>query len=279
MSRQRLLIGGGLALSLIILAVVGAVVYRAGTQPTVVSRLSSADQTMIAVRPTADASSAGERVVAPAATTTRPVPPQPPTDARTSATDMPLPAARIAPTNVAATLAPTSQSGEPLITPGPIELTLIRRIDASGYAAPSISGCAGQNQTTFEPTNALDGVLDTAWRVPGDGRQAFLLIEFQTPLVLTEIQIVPGYAKIDPCDGTNRFFQNRRVRQVEITFSDGVSVPGEFRDSTDFQSVLFEPHLTEWVRITVLETYTQPAGSAGRDFTPISEVRLVGGAP
>ena len=33
--------------------------------------------------------------------------------------------------------------------------------------------------------------------------------------------MIPGYAKIDPADGTDRYAQNRRIAQVRYTFDDG----------------------------------------------------------
>jgi hypothetical protein len=128
-------------------------------------------------------------------------------------------------------------------------------ISASGVAQPSVSRCG--DRTTFEASNAIDGVRETAWRVPGDGRGAFLQMSFDAPIRITDLQLIPGYAKLDPCDQTDRFTQNRRVRRVNLTFSDGSQASGELRDAPELQSIAFPPVVTNWVRVTIVET-TEP---------------------
>jgi len=148
------------------------------------------------------------------------------------------------------------------------------RASASASAPPGVNAC--NQRISYDPALVHDGQLDTAWRVPGDGKGQFLRLDLAAPTLITELSLVPGYAKVDPCDGVNRFTQNRRVRKVRLSFSDGSSVEGSFTDAPTLQPVHFAPVRTSWVQISILETYPQPAGSAGRDFTPISEVVLGG---
>jgi hypothetical protein len=165
------------------------------------------------------------------------------------------------------TLLPTEGSALP-ITPA--------RLSASGNA-PNSQDAEG-NITTFVAENAGDGRIETAWRIAGDGVNQWLLIEFARPVELRELRILPGYAKIDEQDGTNRFLQNRRVRRVRLEFSTGASVEALLDDLPVLQPILTDNVRTEFVRIVILESLP-PALADGREFTPISEVEAVGVMP
>ncbi|GAB4204705.1 MAG: hypothetical protein OHK0022_30110 [Roseiflexaceae bacterium] len=130
----------------------------------------------------------------------------------------------------------------------------------------------------YDPSNVIDRQSDTAWRVPGDGVGESLTIDFSQPAILVEIHLIPGYDKIDPYDGTDRFYQNRRVKRVRFEFSDGTSQEGDLRDDRSLQMLQIRPVLTSSVRIVILETY-EPLASQPRDFTPISEIVMIGGLP
>lgn len=147
------------------------------------------------------------------------------------------------------------------------------RVTASGEA-PSSTDSTGV-VTTFVAENTLDGQIETAWRVAGNGTNQFLLFEFPTPVTLREIRLVPGYAKVDTNDGTNRFTQNRRVRRVRFEFSQGAPVEADFRDEPTLQPTVIDAVTTTYVRIVIIET-TETAAVEGRDFTPISEVEMYG---
>jgi hypothetical protein len=149
------------------------------------------------------------------------------------------------------------------------------QVSASGNAQSSVDD--GGNQTTFVPENAVDGQPDTAWRVEGDGSGAVLELRFATAVLLSEVQLIPGYAKQDPATGVDRFTQNRRVRRVQLEFSDGSSQEASFAEEPRLQGVAVGPVLTSFVRIVVLET-SEPGVNNGRDFTPISEVVAIGKA-
>ena len=193
-----------------------------------------------------------------------------------------VPPAALAPTD-APTNAPTNAPAqEPAASPtaapaalGPLGPQPPARVSASGAAADSVDSQG--NTTSYEAANAVDGQLDTAWRVPGNGAGAWLLLEFPAPVRVREVQILPGYAKVDPFNGVNRFTQNRRVRRVRLEFADGSSREATLADQPQLQPVPAGDILTTSVRVVVLET-TSPATSDGRDFTPIGEVVVVGQA-
>jgi hypothetical protein len=117
--------------------------------------------------------------------------------------------------------------------------------------------------------------METAWRVPGDGVNQSLMLEFATPVRVREIGLVPGYAKIDPFDQIDRFAQNRRIVRVRFEFSAGESVEARFADRAESQTTMVNDILTTYVRVVILET-TAPGVKDGRDFTPISEIVVMG---
>ena len=92
------------------------------------------------------------------------------------------------------------------------DAVVVESITATCTAPPS-TDAAGE-LTAFEPVLMLDGDVTTAWRCPGDGRDQRVVLDFGRPYRLTAIAIIPGYAKTDPQDGTDRYRQNRRISEV-----------------------------------------------------------------
>ncbi|RRR74590.1 MAG: hypothetical protein EI684_06685 [Candidatus Viridilinea halotolerans] len=180
------------------------------------------------------------------------------------------------PESIVPTNAPTP-SGGTSASFGPLQWQIPVGVSASNFAEAGVD--AAGNPTTFEPANAIDGDPSTAWRVPGDGFGEALFLEFATPIRIHEIQLIPGYAKIDPSDGTNRFYQNRRVRSVTMMFNEEEMEYFEFLDEPSYQAArLSRPIITDFLIIVIEDTYPQPSGPEGRDFTPISEVAVWGEA-
>lgn len=168
---------------------------------------------------------------------------------------------------------PTATTGTTEARFGDLKMQRSSRVSASGMA-PSGRDSQG-NIVSYEPGNAVDGQSETTWRVAGDGTGQFLLLEFARPIRVSEVRMIPGYAKIDPSDGSDRFTQNRRVQRVRFEFSDGSSSEAAFADSRDMQSAQVKPAVTTFVRIVIMQT-TPPGARDGRDFTPISEVEVIG---
>ncbi len=92
------------------------------------------------------------------------------------------------------------------------DAVLVESVVASCVAPPS-TDAAGE-MTVFEAVLTLDGDVTTAWRCPGDGRDQRISLEFERPYRITAITIIPGYAKTDAQDGTDRYRQNRRLSEV-----------------------------------------------------------------
>jgi hypothetical protein len=113
----------------------------------------------------------------------------------------------------------TGQQGNAPATPTttapsapPKELTPDAGAEASATAPDSVDDAG--NRVDYDPANVLDGDPSTAWRVEGSGRGEMVAIELPAPARVTEVGLIPGYAKTDPTTGKDRFGENRRVRQV-----------------------------------------------------------------
>ena len=96
-------------------------------------------------------------------------------------------------------------------------------------------------------------------------------------MTLTGIGIVPGYAKTDPVDGTDRYAQNRRISAVRYTFDDGSAVTQSFDTDASYRSVqtLVLPNVpTTHVTLTILSSVNGEAtgGQQPFDKVAISEV-------
>ena len=98
--------------------------------------------------------------------------------------------------------------GEPTAPPA------VSAISASCTRAPSRDSVG--NPTSYEPARAVDGDPTTAWRCDGDGTGQHITLELAGPARVTRIGLVPGLAKTDPGDGTDRYAQNRRIAQVRV---------------------------------------------------------------
>lgn len=128
----------------------------------------------------------------------------------------------------------------------------------------------------YGPDNTVDGDAATAWRCPGSARGVRLVLRYTVPVTVRAVGMIPGYAKIDPVDGTDRYPQNRRVGLVRWTFDDGTSVRQRLdTDSSrrDFQSVRVPATTTSTVTVTILST----SSPGSRDYTAISEIGVYGG--
>lgn len=97
------------------------------------------------------------------------------------------------------------------------------------------------NRVTFEASNVLDADPDTAWRCEGDATGEELTLTFDEPVTISSLSLIPGYAKVDPTDGTNRFWENRTMTQVRWSFDDGTSIQQFIDDPTPDHATVTPP--------------------------------------
>ncbi|MFL5734515.1 MAG: NADase-type glycan-binding domain-containing protein [Chloroflexia bacterium] len=162
---------------------------------------------------------------------------------------------------------------DPGVSFGPLGIQKPLQAIASNSAPPGKDSQG--NSVTYDPTNAIDGEQTTTWRVPGSGVNEVLTLEFARPVRVTDVGLIPGYAKIDHFDNTDRFKQNRRVQRVRLEFSDGTNTELSYADRPELQMSSVPPVITKSIKIRILQT-TPPAAIDGRDFAAISEVKVLG---
>jgi hypothetical protein len=103
---------------------------------------------------------------------------------------------------------------------GAVAVTMTATADC---VSPPSQDAAG-NAVEYGPDNMVDGRADSAWRCDGDGAGRSVQVTFDRPVRLTQVGLVPGYAKTDTTDGTDRYAQNRRIAEVRYRFDDGTAV-------------------------------------------------------
>lgn len=168
-----------------------------------------------------------------------------------------------------------SGTEDPAPAPDPadvVDLTSGVSAEVPGVAPPSRDR---QNRPVrFLPRNMWDGKARTSWRMPGDGTGTTLTFDLGQVVVLTEVGMINGYAKIDGPD--NWYRANRRVRAVQWEFDDGTRVTQELADDRRMQMAQVGPIATRTIRIHLVQVTAPGRGDNGRDYTAISEVRFLG---
>jgi hypothetical protein len=158
-------------------------------------------------------------------------------------------------------------------------------VDVAGRASAKAPKTAPPNedvngdQVSYDASNMLDGVPDTAWRAAGDGTGLKLTFTLREPTELHEVGLVNGYAKTST-DGKGRTFDwylgNRRIQSAVWVFDDGSKVRQDFTDTRELQPVDVPDVVTKRVVLKLTAVSPPGEGKAARDFTAISEVSMVG---
>lgn len=160
---------------------------------------------------------------------------------------------------------PSGRAGDDALRP--------RSVTATCQAPPGVD--AANLPVTYGPANTLDGFGGTAWRCAGSAVGQQLVFDFGRPVTLSSVGLVPGYDKIDPVDGTDRFGENRTVTGVTWRFDGGddhrQEIPAPTRALAE--SPLRTPVTTTRV---VLEIARTGNDGAIRDFTTISDIAFTG---
>ena len=168
----------------------------------------------------------------------------------------------------------TDGTEAPVERPGPAD---VGRLPVARAQVPAVAPPSRDREgrpVGFAPANMLDGRPRTSWRMPGDGTGETITFTLGEEAVLTEVGLVNGYAKVDGPDDWYR--GNRRVRTVQWEFDDGTRVTQELTDRRAVQPLAVDPVVTRTVRLHLVEVTPPGNGPNGRDFTAISEVRLLG---
>ena len=178
-------------------------------------------------------------------------------------------------TGEAASAAETAPTGEPTTTDtvpsGPATELASGASASASVTAPDSKDDAGST-VSYEAANVLDGDPTTAWRVKGDGKGMTLTLTLAGPAHITEVGLIPGYAKTDPASGKDRFAENRRISQVRWRFDGGVVADQQFTDEPTMQRQTVDATSTT-VTIEIVATFP---GQPGFDYTPISDISIMG---
>jgi len=142
---------------------------------------------------------------------------------------------------------------------------------------------AAGHPTTYEPAQVLDRRVDTAWRCDGNGVGQTLEIRFGVAEEIDTVGLIPGFAKTDPSDGTDRYAQDRRIAAVQYTFDDGSTAVQRFDTdpaNRSLQSMPVPRVRTARIDITILESVPGAAtnGQPAVDKVAVSEVAFAGPA-
>jgi len=131
---------------------------------------------------------------------------------------------------------------------------------------------AAGRPVTYEPALSVDADPETAWRCPGDGIGEMLVLDLGGSVRIAEVALVPGYAKTDAADGTDRYAENRRITAVRWRFDDGTTVEQELDpDPTlrDLQTFRVPPRATQRLVLEIVSS-----SDAERDTVAVSAVRI-----
>lgn len=169
----------------------------------------------------------------------------------------------------------SSGTGSPVAEPDPgdvVDLTAGVTAEVPEVAPPSRD--RDNRPVRFVPENMWDGRPRTSWRMPGDGTGETLTFDLGQDVVLTEVGMINGYAKVDGPD--NWYRGNRRIRAVQWEFDDGTRITQELADGQQIQMADIGPVATRTIRVHLLTVTPPGRGANGRDFTAISEIRFLG---
>ena len=125
----------------------------------------------------------------------------------------------------------------------------------------------------YSASNLVDGDEATAWRAPGAAVGDTISFKFSAPCKVSAIEILNGYHKVDQADGTDRWEQNRRVKNIEL-YLDTVPVAATLDTSSrNWQRIDAAGAAVTSITIKILSS---SPSKPERDFTALSEVRAKG---
>jgi hypothetical protein len=135
----------------------------------------------------------------------------------------------------------------------------------NGYRVPNdritvtaSSTLANWRQYTFTAPNLIDDNLWTSWQPKTNkatgGVNEWVKMTFNSPQTLTAFEVSNGFRRVD--DFGDLYIANNRAKTANLEFSDGTSMPIEFKDlPTETTIVLQEPKTCTWVKMTVTSVY------------------------
>ena len=140
----------------------------------------------------------------------------------------------------------------------------------AGCTAKSGVDASGK-KVDYKSKNMTDGDKATTWRCGGTATGETINLKLPQGTQVAEVGLVPGYAKTDPADGSDRYRQNNRITKVRWTIGD-TEVVQEMSGSASDRSMraLRVPRTpADRIELEILEVTKGP-----RNTTAISEIRV-----
>ncbi|MDQ1423447.1 MAG: hypothetical protein QOD72_945 [Acidimicrobiaceae bacterium] len=154
-------------------------------------------------------------------------------------------------------------------TPAPIVPTLVQ----ASAQAPSGRDACGQ-AISYDAAFTVDTNAATAWRTKGDGSGQRLDFTLPAASRVLQVGLIPGYAKVDACNGADRFLQYRRILSVRWTFDGQNPVDQDLSEKPQMQMKGVDVTATH-VSLEILRV----TGGPQLDWTAISDVTIAGVPP
>ncbi len=260
-----LVVLGGIGLVILalgVVAVVGIFLLRPVTGPTAV----------VTTEPTTPATSTARIIVVtptplPATDTSTTIPP---TDTSTPIPHIPVPTDTPLPLPTDTPIPPPMPTNTPPVV---TSLTTMAQVRASDQAKDGLDNCG--NTVVYYPSNLTDGQRETAWRVAGDGQGTWIQFDFGYQVMLTSVQILPGYSKRDPCDSSDWCPKNRIPQRVHLQATAGEQIELLLDNDCIWQAFDVGPWRTTSLRMTIMSSYPRRE-EHHTDNTTISEIQLLG---
>jgi hypothetical protein len=171
----------------------------------------------------------------------------------------------------APTLVPTLP---PIATalPTPKVVNIVVPAFARASAEADCSQDSRGNPVCYPAGNVIDGRMDTAWResLPAS---PWIEVELAEPVLVTQIAVVAGYAKIDPYDGRDRWLQNHRPRHVRVYLDEVDQGLHELVDTREWQVINVQLQPARRVRLVIVDSY--PPLEGDRSYVAVSEIRVI----
>lgn len=169
----------------------------------------------------------------------------------------------------------TGLPADPAAPADPADVTTSATVVVPETAPPnrSVDGEA----VSYDGGLMLDGDPSTAWRMSGDGTGAVLTFTLAEATRLSSVGLVNGYAKVD--GDVDWYPRNRRISAVTWGFDDGSTLQQDLIDNPALQTIGLEGGVVTSTVTLTLTTVSAPGAEGGRDFTPVSDVRLIGTPP
>jgi hypothetical protein len=130
---------------------------------------------------------------------------------------------------------------------------------------------ASGKKVDYKSKNMTDGDKTTTWRCDGTATGETITLKLPKGTQVAEVGLIPGYAKTDPADGSDRYRQNNRITKVRWTIGDTELVQEMSGSAADRRMRTMRVPRTpaDEIELAILEVTKGP-----RNTTAISEIRV-----